>query len=250
MKRIIILFISIISIAYAQQTQIIAHRGAWKNTKVPQNSIAALQKAIEQQAWGSEFDVQLTKDDVLVVNHDNDYQGIDIATSTYQELLAKKLPNGEKIPTAEEYLIEGLKQNKTKLIFELKSSRLGIERTEKAAELSIQLVKKLKAQKHVEFIAFSYEGCLKLRALDKKAKVHYLSGNKTPQELKAQKLSGFDYNFGKIKENPNWVKEAKALGLKTNVWTVNKKEDMQYILDLKVDYITTDEPELLKTMIK
>src|SRR5690625_6555704 len=74
----------------AQKTKIITHRGAWKNTEVPQNSIASLRAAAEQGAWGSEFDVHLTKDDVLVVNHDQDFMGIDIATSTYEELLADR----------------------------------------------------------------------------------------------------------------------------------------------------------------
>ena len=110
-------------------SQVIAHRGAWKVEGLPQNSIASLHRAIELGCAGTEFDVHLTKDDVLVVNHDADFYGIDIGTATYAELLAKKLPNGEAIPTAEAYLREGMKQQKTKLIFELKSSKLGKDRT-------------------------------------------------------------------------------------------------------------------------
>src|SRR5690606_38463290 len=157
---VVLTLLSAIHFASFAQTQIIAHRGAWKNTKVPQNSLASLNKAVEQKAWGSEFDVHLTKDDVLVVNHDQDFYGMDIATSTYQELLSKKHPNGESIPTAEAYLREGLKQKGTKLIYELKTNKLGTERTLKSAEMTIALVKKLKAEKQVEYIAFSYDACL------------------------------------------------------------------------------------------
>lgn len=231
------------------QTEMIAHRGSWKNTKVPQNSLAALNKSIEQKAWGSEFDVQLTKDDVLVVNHDQDFYGIDIATSTYEELLAKKHPNGESISTAEAYLKEGLKQNGTKLIYELKTNKLGLERTLKSVELTVDLVKKLKAEKQVEYIAFSYDACLKLRELDKEAKVHYLNGDKSPQEIKDSDLSGIDYQLSVYKKHPEWIVEAKKLGLKTNVWTVNREDDMHYFIDQKIDYITTDEPELLNTIL-
>lgn len=237
-------------ISHAQQSQIIAHRGAWKNTKSPQNSIAALKDAVEQKCWGSEFDVHITKDDILVVNHDHDFLGIDIATSTYQELLAKKHVNGESIPTVEEYLLEGLKQKGTKLIFELKSSKAGLDRTLKAAELSMALVHRLKAQKQVEFIAFSYEACLKLKALDKKIKVHYLSGDKSPTAIKEAQLDGIDYNIAVFKKNPTWLQEAKTLKLKTNVWTVNLPEDMQFFINEKVDYITTDEPEKLLELMK
>ncbi len=251
MKKLlsILTFMAVCFVVQAQSPQIIAHRGVWKNYNVPQNSLASLKAAIDQQVWGTEFDVHLTKDDVLVVNHDLDYYGLDIATSTYEELLAIKHPNGEKIPTAEEYIKEGMKQKKTKLIYELKTNKLGKDRTIKSVELTIDLIKKLKAQKITEYIAFSYDACLKFRELDKKAKVHYLNGDKTPQQLKDARLTGFDYNVGILKKHPEWIAEAKALKLKTNVWTVNTQEDMHYFIQQNIDYITTDEPELLHQLL-
>lgn len=240
---------SIQMVSYAQKPHVIAHRGSWKNTAVPQNSLASLNKAIEQGVWGSEFDVHLTKDDILVVTHDNDFYGIDIATATYQELLSKKHPNGESIPTAEAYLKEGLKQKKTKLIFELKTNKLGKERTLKSVHLALDLVKKLKAENAVEFIAFDYDACLEFRKLDKKVKIHYLNGDKTPEQIKEAKLTGVDYHFSLFKKNENWIEDFKKAKLKTNVWTVNSEADMLYFMDKKIDYITTDEPELLKNLL-
>lgn len=251
MKKIFLLaaMTFIFHVGLIAQTSIIAHRGTWKNSQLPQNSIASLNAAIEQKLWGSEFDVHLTKDDVLVVCHDHDFYGLDIEQLTYNELLAKKHPNGESIPTAEEYILAGLKQKKTKLIYELKTSRISKDRTKQAVELSLALVKKLKANKMVEFIAFDYDACLKFRELDKKVKIHYLNGDKSPAEIKEVKLSGIDYNLNVFKKNPTWIKEAKDLKLKVNVWTVNKEEDMNHFLNEKVDYITTDEPELLVKII-
>ncbi|MEY3644697.1 MAG: hypothetical protein RLZZ207_1392, partial [Bacteroidota bacterium] len=81
------------------QNKIIAHRGAWKAQNLPQNSIASLREAIRLGCEGSEFDVWMTSDEVLVVNHDHELQGMDIETSTYEQLLTKTLSNGEKIPT-------------------------------------------------------------------------------------------------------------------------------------------------------
>lgn len=244
----------IIVIALAQsgllaQTSIIAHRGVWKNTQDPQNSLASLQSAVDQKLWGSEFDVHLTKDDVLVVNHDHDFYGLEIEELTYDELLAKKHPNGESIPTAEEYLKAGLKQKGTKLIYELKTSRVSKERTQKTVELSLALVKELKAEKMVEFIAFDWDACLKFRELDKNVKIHYLNGDKTPAEVAAADLTGVDYHVNLFKKNPTWVKEFKDHKLKTNSWTVNEEEDMKYLIEQKIDYITTDEPELLTTVL-
>ena len=40
------------------------------------------------------------------------------------------------------------------------------------------------------------------------------------------------------------------MDLLTNAWTVNKEEDMQSMLKLKLDFITTDEPELLLRLLE
>ena len=85
--------------------------------------------------------------------------------------------------------------------------------------------------------------------MDPEANVAYLMGDKTPQELKDDGFFGFDYNIKKVKENPQWIKEAQDLGLTVNVWTVNKEEDMNWLLDQNVEFISTDEPELLFSLI-
>ena len=51
---------------------VVAHRGAWKKNNFPENSIASLKHAIELKCTGSEFDVWMTADDSLVINHDSD----------------------------------------------------------------------------------------------------------------------------------------------------------------------------------
>lgn len=239
--------------AFAQfnKNQVIAHRGAWDD-EIPQNSLASLNKAIELQCFGSEFDVHLTKDDVLVVCHDFDFYGIDIESSTYEELLQKQHPNGEKIPTAREYILEGLKQKgrkKTKLIFELKTSRVSEERKMKSAELAVNLVKELKAEKMVEYIAFDFDISKKIMEVDTKAKVSYLNGDLTPEEAKEEGFFGLDYHHNVYKKNPTWIKKAHELGLAINVWTVNSVEDMQYFLNQNVEYITTDQPVRLFELI-
>lgn len=231
------------------QNQVIAHRGAWKADSLPQNSIASLHRAIELGCAGTEFDVHLTKDGILVVNHDQDFYGIDIATATYAELLAKKHPNGESIPTAEAYLREGMKQKRTKLIFELKTSNLGKERTLHSAELAVQLVKKLEADEWVEYILFDYDGAKRIIELDPNATVYYLNGDVAPSQAKEAGFFGLDYHFNVYKKNPNWITEAHQLGLAINAWTVNTEAEMLNLLHQNVEFITTDEPALLLDVI-
>lgn len=243
-------FLVILGSCKSVNNPVIAHRGAWKTSGLPQNSIASLKEAIALGCYGSEFDIHLSKDDIMVVNHDKDFMGIDIETSTYKELLAKEHPNGEKIPTVNAYLEEGLKQKKTKLIIEIKTAPSGLERTLKLTEMTVDLVKSLNAQTMVEYICFSYEAGQLIKKLDPKAKVAYLNGDKTPAEAFSVGYTGIDYNFKTFLKNPNWVKEAHDLGMTVNYWTVNKESDMKTLLDNKVDYITTDEPELLFKVLK
>lgn len=256
MKSIFILFlISIVAMqqCYSQKSfhknKVIAHRGAWKANSHPQNSLASLKQAVALGCEGSEFDVWMTADGILVVNHDSDFMGMPIETTHYKELLTKNHENGEKLSTVEEYLAEGKKQKGTKLIFEIKPSNISIDRSKEVAEKSVLAVKKMKAQKWVDYITFSYEGGLKVIETDPKANVAYLTGDKTPEELKDVGFFGFDYNIGVLKKNPHWIREAKELGLTVNSWTVNSEEDMRWLLEMGTDFITTDEPELLLSII-
>lgn len=242
-----------ISIASHAQTMkwhknpVIAHRGAFKKNNYPENSIASLKEAIRLNCYGSEFDVHMTRDGVIVVNHDADFQGTDISTSTYQELLAKKLPNGESIPTLEAFLKEGMKQKKTKLILELKPAKSD-EDMMRLTEAAVKMVHDMKATAWIEYISFHYGSLKRILELDPKATVAFLASGKgaVPAEtLKEDKFAGADYHYSVYKQDPSWFSKAHALGLTINGWTVNAKEDLQWMLDNKADYITTNEPELL-----
>ena len=68
---------------------VIAHRGAWKQKDLPENSIAALKEAISLGCEGSEFDVRMTQDGVLVVHHDPEYYGLRIGKSKAMEVFFK-----------------------------------------------------------------------------------------------------------------------------------------------------------------
>jgi glycerophosphoryl diester phosphodiesterase len=143
-----------------------------------------------------------------------------------------------------------MKQTQTKLILEFKPSGISKERSERVGELSVKTVKEMKAEKWVDYITFSYEGGLKAIATDPKANVAYLTGDKSPAQLKEDGFFGFDYNIRLLKLKSEWIAEAKQLGLTVNAWTVNNPEDMQWLLDQGTDFITTDEPEVLFELLR
>ena len=73
------------------KNKVIAHRGAWKHTGVTQNTLGALQHAMDLGCQGSEFDVWLTKDKKIAINHDNDLEGRIIEKTTLADLQTIKL---------------------------------------------------------------------------------------------------------------------------------------------------------------
>ena len=232
--------------------QVIAHRGHWKPSGSAQNSVTSLIKAQELNVYGSEFDVWITTDGVVVLNHDATISGIRIETSTYDDLKDVRLSNGEKIPTLNDYLVQAKKVPTTKLILEIKThsaSQGGVNNNDRVATAVVQLVKDANMTDQVEYISFSIDVCKKLLQLQPTAIVAYLNGNMTPQALYNLGIKGIDYNLGTIRNNKKWITEAQDLGMTVNVWTVNSKNDLQEVIDYGVDFITTDEPVLAKQLI-
>jgi len=232
------------------RNKVIAHRGAWKNTGVPENSIAALKHAVTLGCEGSEFDVHMSADSLPVINHDPSIQGVSIAKANSSELLTMKLANGETLPTLEAYLRVGMEQSKTKLILEIKPSELGKENSIALTRKIVALVESLHAQAWVDYISFDYDVCKEVMKLSPYAKVAYLRGDKTPADLGADGFFGLDYNFDVLRKNPGWIQDAKSRKLTINVWTVNDKPSLEEFLNSGVDFITTNEPELLLSMVE
>lgn len=227
---------------------VIAHRGAWKNIGVAENSIAALQQAIRLGCQGSEFDVHMSVDSVPVINHDPTIQGQTIYTSSSAKLMALKLASGENMPSLESFLKVGMTQNNTKLILEIKPT-INKERALQLTKKVMDVVIKLKAQAWIDYISFDYAICMELMRLDPYVRVAYLNGDKSPEMLAADKLWGLDYNQSVYQKNPDWIAQAKQKGLTINAWTVNDPALLKSFLDQKIDFITTNEPELLLKMI-
>ena len=230
---------------------VVAHRGAWKNKNLPENSIAALKEAISLNCTGSEFDVRMTSDNILIVTHDPTYNNLPIEDTTFAVLSKKKLSNGETLPTLKDYLLAGMKNNtSTGLVLEIKPSKYK-ERNSIITEKVIKEVKRLKADPYIKtYISFSYNILLKIKELDPNANTQYLDGSKAPSQLKKDSISGLDYEKNVFKKHPEWIEEAKKLNLALNVWTVNNEENLDLFIAHNFNYITTNEPELLFKRLK
>ena len=231
---------------------IAAHRGYWDCPEAggAQNSIASLKKAQDFRCWGSEFDVHLTSDNVVVVNHDPSINGKEIQTNTYAFIKDELLKNGETISTLDDYLTQGEKSKKTILVLELKKQQ-NAERESLMTDLIVEALKQhgLFKPKRVMFISFSMFICEKIAREYPTFINQYLNGDVAPADLKAKGINGLDYHYKVFRAHPEWVKEAHDLGMSVNVWTVNKEKDIKAMIDLGVDCITTNDPALVRKLL-
>jgi glycerophosphoryl diester phosphodiesterase len=232
------------------KTKVIAHRGAWKNTSLPQNSLASLNAAIDMGCFASECDIWMTSDSVLVVNHDPHFYEMAIETSTYQELLSKKHPNGEVIPTLEQFIATITKQKKTRLVLDIKPSKISKERSIVLAQKCHKMVVDKKATSIIDYILFDYDAALAIEKLDPKANIAYLLGDRSPEQAAKDGLWGLDYHFKVFEKNADWIADAKRRNLTINVWTVNEQAIAESLINQEVDYLTTDEPEMVLKLTK
>ena len=79
-----------------QKIAVTAHRGFWncEEAGYAENSIRSLELAQQNGLWGSEFDVHITSDLVLLVHHDPDIDGMRIWDHDYADFKDCRLKNG------------------------------------------------------------------------------------------------------------------------------------------------------------
>ena len=229
--------------------QVIAHRGAWKNTGHPQNTTASFRAAAEMGCHGSECDVHLTLDDSLVVYHDLSHKGMLIEKTLYADLMKEPLKDYSQIPTLREYMAVAKKYPKTKLVLDIKTPKDN-SRAVRIALASAKLTKEMQMEAQVEYLVGYLPADVALREVTS-APVAYLGlwqkelPEMHPDTIAQRKIRYLDYQDVHYMNRPEWVERFKREGIHLNVWTVNDEADMDLFLDKKFDYITTDYPELL-----
>lgn len=143
--------------------KIIAHRGITSD-KVEENSFLAIKSAInDKETQGVEFDIRLTKDNKIVLSHDN-IVGINIIENTnYYDLIKKKylttLDKVLDVDTDKIFLIDIKTNNNYKLFGDILLKYLeGVNKNIYLASFDKKIIKYLKSrvQYKVGIISFYY----------------------------------------------------------------------------------------------
>ncbi|WP_428661978.1 glycerophosphodiester phosphodiesterase family protein [Runella sp.] len=226
--------------------RIIAHRGG--SGLAPENTLEAIKNALSINAKTIEIDIRQTKDNVLVVMHDNNVGRTTngngkIGDYTYENL--KKLDVGNngfeqfsniKIPTLKEVLLL-LKPTSASLLIEVKdpSSYIGLE------ERLIKLIREFNMADRVEVFCFDSKFIknFKMNNPDIKTGVFVLSLWDMNYDTGAESVGLY---FLTALLFPDFVERLQRKNYNVYVWTVNSSFYFKPILNSAVDGIITDYP--------
>lgn len=239
------------------KTKIWAHRGAsgWDKQYAPENTVPAFERAIKMGADGIETDVQLTKDGVLVLAHDETIDRVSdgsgwIKDYTLEELrgfsFSKTHPEFGKveIPILEDLLCL-LQDTDMELNIELKSGVLYYENLE---QKTADLVHSFGMDERVIYSSFSHYSVKKAMNYCKNkgycSKFGILSGaliGNAANYVKSLGADAYHPPVGQMRESV--IEECHALGLKVNLWTLDAKVEIKRWSDAGVDAVFTNCPD-------
>lgn len=234
-----------------EQVKISAHRGS--SMRAPENSLAAIEKAIQDGADYLELDVRETSDGVLVLLHDRDLRRLasdprEIWNVTYEEVRQMEAGawfhprfRGERIATLSEAI--ELLRGRAKLYLEIKTSP-------HSPELVRRTVEALQQQDFVDetlVAALSPQVLHEVRRLEPELRtsllVHTAIGAVEGQPFEALALRD-------ALVTPSRVNQIRRHGHELHVWTVNDRRAMGRFIDMGVDNIITDKPDVLADLIR
>ncbi|MDQ0340870.1 glycerophosphoryl diester phosphodiesterase [Caldalkalibacillus uzonensis] len=231
-------------------TLIFAHRGA-KGTH-PENTMIAFQTAEQQGADGIELDVQLSKDGVPVVIHD---ETVDRTTNgsgwvkdmTYQELQTLDAGSwfdpsftGQRIPTLNEVLA-WVRDTPLLINIELKN---GIVPYPNLEQIVIDLVHRYQLEKRVILSSFNHYSLVDIHRLAPhlETAILYMEGLYEPWHY-ARRIGASALHCYLPAAVPKMIEEAKRAGMPLRPFTVNREEDISSLMQAGCAAIFTDWPE-------
>lgn len=235
-----------------KKIEITAHRGA--SSIYPENTMSAFKGAVEFGADWIELDVQLTKDDKIVVSHDGNLNRVagvnkNIIDMTYDEikeidvgLFFNEKFKGERIPLLSD-VIEFAIENNIRLNIELKPTGKEIDFEKKV----IDLINEYSFKDKCVIASQIYTILENSKKYDKTIKTLYVI-NDTIENINDVKYSD-DISMESNHINIEQVKKIHASNKKIYAWTVNTEKIISQMILLNVDNIITDDVKLGKEIV-
>jgi glycerophosphoryl diester phosphodiesterase len=227
---------------------VIAHRGA--SAAEPENTLRAFDLAIKQGAQMIELDLQLTRDNRVVVIHDpvldytTDLKGR-IDRLSLSEVKKADAGKGERVPTLEETL--DLTRRKASLYLEIKDPRAAAE--------ALRLIRERQSQSEVMLASFDVGLMHRLGQEVNDIELGLILGTMTINPIVRWReaapwiaLRHINYQVLSLRVGlcfKRLAHQIKAHGKKLFVWTVDDEKQFGRMIARGVDGIVTNVPDRL-----
>ncbi len=217
----------------------IARRGA--SGYCPANTMAAFEKALEIDCGVVEFDIHKTKDNRIIVMHDENVAKTTDGLGNIRDLTLKQIkvfhkPNGESVPTLQG--VFDLVKNKKKMMLDIKDKNMEKE--------VLKIVDDNDLEDYIIIDSDNFEVAKRIKKINPRIHV-YLGGVRKNNYKKiiqdAKKIKAEMIKVQNILVNEKLVEEAHKLGIGVYVWGAEKVKDIKKMLKLNVDAIVCDFPD-------
>ena len=229
-----------------KNVKMIAHRGL--SGLETENSCSAFVAAGNRASYyGIETDVHRTEDGRFVIFHDDNTermtgQSLVIEETTYDKLkdLILHDTNGTcgrqdlRIPLLEDYIGICKKYDK-ECVLELKNKF-----TEEDILKIVKIIEDMQYLDRVIFISFQFENLSVIKNYKNQLRAQYLLKEWNEEASARLKECRMDVDIDYKALNAETVKEIHDAGMEINCWTVNTAEEAQSLIEMGVDYITTN----------
>lgn len=231
----------------SKKCRVVAHRGA--SSLERENSLAAFIAAGNRSYYGIETDIHPTLDGRLVIIHDEStgrvaFDDVNVEKCTYEELKSvrlKDLDGGWRsdlhLPLLEEYL--HIARDYAKHCFiELKG-----EFAREHIVLAIDTVREHYSLDEVTFISFELSNLIVLRELLPYQSIQYLTVDINEDILDKLKRYSLGLDVLHCALTAEWVQRLHAENIEINCWTVDDEIDARSLVEMGVDFITSNRLE-------
>ena len=252
------------SIAGGPAALVAAHRGGaalW-----PENSLLAFRSALALGVDALEFDLHLTADGEVVVLHDPTLDRTSTGNGSVRDLKLANLADirlktregavtGERVPTFAQVL-DLVAPTSAEILPEIKVDA-NRQRYDGIEEKVLALIRARGLMGRTTIQAFQVETIRRVRELEPKARTMLLVARGDVERDRARpgeavrrvrELGATDLGMNHRLLDADVMSAARAAGIRVSAWTVNEEADIRRMIDLGVDVVMSDRPDLAKRL--